>query len=116
MSFLLSAALALGAPLPTEPPFPAETDTTEKLLRDLRRDDQFVRAAAIDLLGKRKERAAIPRLIELLTDGRALPGSDNWVGGHAANALSEITGRPFSTDPAEWRAWWAGQQGRSRRK
>jgi hypothetical protein len=91
---------------PREPAFPAATDTTAKLLQALGREDEFARAAAVDLLGRRKAEAAIPRLIDLLADYRALPGSDNWVGGHAAAALSQITGQPFSIDQQEWRRWW----------
>jgi hypothetical protein len=67
------------------------------------------RAAAIDLLGARKTEEAIPHLIECLSDGRALIGSDNWVGGHAANALESITGRPFSINQNDWRQWWKNQ-------
>jgi hypothetical protein len=89
-----------------QPAFPAATDATAKLLQDLGREDLFARAAAVDLLGRRKAAEAIPRLVDLLADDRALPGSDNWVGGHAAAALSQITGQPFSTDQQEWRGWW----------
>lgn len=53
---------------------------------------------AIDILAERKAGEAIPYLIECLADYRGLTGSDNWVGGHAASALSAITGRPFSVD------------------
>ena len=88
-----------------ERPLPAKNDTTKQLLMDLDQEDRYVRAAAIDLLGERKEKAAIPRLIDLLTDHRALVGSDNWVGGHAANALSVISGRPFSVDQKKWNQW-----------
>src|SRR5207248_6074250 len=89
-----------------EPLPPAKSDTTEKLIKDLGQEDRFVRAAAIDLLGDRKAKEAIPKLIDVLTDYRALNGSDNWVGGHAANALSAITGKAFSIDQAEWKRWW----------
>jgi hypothetical protein len=92
----------------TEPP--AQSDTTEELLKDLEGQDRFVRAAAIDLLADRKAKEAIPKLIDLLTDYRALHGSDNWVGGHAANALSAISGRPFSIDQKEWKRWWKEQK------
>jgi uncharacterized protein (TIGR03067 family) len=91
-------------------PLPHKNDTTAKLLRDLERDSEYARAAACDLLGQRKAREAIPGLIQLLNDGTALPGSDNYVAAHAANALAAITGRPFSTDQKEWRRWWAEQQ------
>lgn len=64
------------------------------------------RAMAIDILAERKTGEAIPYLIECLADYRGLTGSDNWVGGHAASALSAITGRPFSVDQGEWRKWW----------
>jgi hypothetical protein len=96
-----------------EAPPPAKSDTTKKLLTDLDRADKFVRAAAIDLLGQRKAKEAIPRLIDLLTDDRALIGSDNWVGLHAANALTAITGRPFSLDQQAWQGWWDGQKKQS---
>lgn len=120
---LALAALLVGSAMATisdghgdqekEPPAPDKNDTTKKLLKDLERHDKFVRAAAIDLLGERKAKEAIPKLIDLLSDGRALVGSDNWVGLHAANALSAITGRPFSLDPKEWKGWWDGQNKQS---
>lgn len=66
-------------------------------------------AMAINILASRKAIMAVPHLIECLDDKRALPGSDNWVGGNAANGLSEITGRPFSLNQVEWREWWIKQ-------
>lgn len=93
-------------------PFPSEKDSTAKLLKDLNRrgedlESAHVRAAAIDLLGKRKAVVAVPRLIDLLADGTPLEGSDNWIGGHAANALETITGAQLDTlVQAKWRQWW----------
>ena len=95
---------------PAQPAFPSEKDSTAKLLKDLYQDDPVIRAAAIDLLARRKVIAAVPRLIDLLGDGRALIGSDNWVGGHAANALQTITGQRFYLDQNAWRRWWARRQ------
>ncbi len=93
--------------------FPSTSDTTAELIEYLKGpapDNDFVsaqtRAGAIDILGERKANEAIPYLIDCLADGRALTGSDNWVGGAAANALSVITGRPFSIDQNECREWW----------
>lgn len=93
-----------------ESPDPSSSDTTKKLLMDLEQQNRFVRAAAIDLLGQRKAVAAIPKLIDLLSDTRALQGSDNWVGAHAANALATITGKRFNLDQKAWQAWWDGQK------
>ncbi len=53
------------------------------------------RALVIDILAARRDEEALPVMIEYLADGRALVGSDNFVGGHAANALSAITVRPL---------------------
>jgi hypothetical protein len=91
-------------------PAPSKNDPVSKLLKDLKHPDPFVRAAAIDLLGERKARDAIPQLIDLVADGTALVGSDNYVGSHAAAALARITGRPFSTDQPAWQRWWQEQQ------
>ncbi len=115
-----SEASAARAPAPQTP---SSADSTEALIAHLRgvleydEDDPrpadaplFAgawRARAIDLLADRGAQEAIPALIECLSDFRALNGSDNWVGGHAANALVILTGRPFSLDQAQWRAWWA---------
>ncbi len=94
------------------PQAPTKEDSTAALIAHLkgpapdRAGRAQTRAMAIDLLAARQAREAIPSLIECLSDGRALTGSDNWVGGHAANALSTITGRPFSVDQKAWRAWW----------
>jgi hypothetical protein len=100
---------AVLAELRKSRPAPSKGDPVAKLLKDLSHKDPFVRAAAVDLLGERGAREAIPRLIDLLADGAALVGSDNYVGSHAAVALSRITGRPFSTDQQEWRRWWKEQ-------
>jgi hypothetical protein len=97
------------AKAPDEPPGPNKNDPTAKLLKALDDADAFIRAAAIDLLGERRAKEAIPKLIDLVADGTALVGSDNYVGSHAAAALSKITGRPFSTDQKEWKAWLAKQ-------
>jgi RNA polymerase sigma factor (sigma-70 family) len=90
-----------------EPPGPKKDDPTDKLLKDLDDKSEFVRAAAIDLLAERKVWKAIPKLIDLLADGTALPGSDHYVGMHAAAALQKITGGEFSTDQKKWKEWWA---------
>lgn len=109
-----AAAMAISSPARADVNegrlLPTTGDTTEQLLRDLDNASPYVRAAAIDLLGERTASAAIPKLIGLLSDGRALDGSDNWVGGRAANALSAITGRPFSVDQKEWQQWWTRQK------
>jgi RNA polymerase sigma factor (sigma-70 family) len=97
------------------PAFPHKDDSTAKLIQDLDRDNAFARAAAIDLLGQRKAWEAIPKLIDLLTDGTPLAGSDNWVGGRAAIALAVITGRPFDTNQEKWRQWWKQQKKRGGR-
>jgi len=56
------------------------------------------KARAIDLLAGEQAAEAILPLIDCLSDTRALNGSDNWVRGHAANALEAITGQHFGTD------------------
>ncbi len=48
------------------------------------------KARAIDLLADERAAEAILPLIDCLSDTRALHGSDNWVGGHATNALEAI--------------------------
>lgn len=96
--------------------WPTTNDTTEVLIGHLTgpSPDKLgwaaARAMAIDILRDRKAEVAIPQLIECLGDTRALLGSDNWVGGHAANALSELTGRPFSIEQKEWKEWWSKQE------
>jgi len=97
--------------------YPSAKDSTRSLISHLQGsagENDFVgaqmRAMAIDLLGERRAEESIPFLIECLDDGRALSGSDNWVGGHAASALSRITGRPFSVDKQHWVEWWEEQQ------
>ena len=95
---------------------PSDNDSTPVLidyLKEPARKSDLVparqRAAAIDILAKRKPREAIPYLIDCLTDCRGLDGSDNWVGAHAAIALTSITGRPFSVNQDQWRRWWREQ-------
>src|SRR5262249_49878663 len=87
-----------------ELPFPNSKDSTARLLQYLDDKDGHVRAAAIDLLGSRKAREAIPKLRNLLSDGTALRGSDHYVAQHAANALTLITGmrvEPFESPREE---------------
>jgi hypothetical protein len=60
--------------------------------------------------------AAILPLIDCLSDTRALNGSDNWVGGHAANALAGITGQSFGIDALAWRRWYATREGANPRQ
>jgi RNA polymerase sigma factor (sigma-70 family) len=92
---------------------PSKLDSPAKLLTYLEEDSpRMVCATAIDLLGQRKAVAAIPRLIDLLADFRGLPGSDNYVAVHAANALQQITGQQFGVDQKAWRAWWQKRSGR----
>jgi hypothetical protein len=67
------------------------------------------RAIIIDEVGRRHVWKAIPGLIPYLDDGRALIGSDNWVGGHAGNALRAITGKDLPYTRAAWQAWWSRQ-------
>jgi hypothetical protein len=105
--YLEVTSLKAAAPAPPVPPKDAGT---AKLLKDLDSADPFVRAAAIDELGKRKAKEAIPRLIKILDDGTALIGSDNYVGLHAAHALQEITGQSFGQDEAAWQKWYANQK------
>jgi hypothetical protein len=84
--------------------FPNENDSTARLIQYLDDKEGHVRAMAIDLLGARKAREAIPRLRALLSDGTALRGSDHFVAQHAAKALTEITGvrvDPFETFPED---------------
>jgi hypothetical protein len=69
------------------------------------------KARAIDRLGQGHAEAAILPLIDCLSDTRALNGSDNWVGSHAANALAGITGQNFGIDAAAWRRWYATRDG-----
>ena len=64
------------------------------------------KARAIDLLADERAAEAILPLIDCLSDTRALHGSDNWVGGHATNALEAITGQYFGTDIETWRQWY----------
>jgi hypothetical protein len=69
-----------------------------------------VRAVAIDIIAERKAREAIPYLIRCLSDRRTLyEGTNNFVGGHADKALSEISGREFGFDQNEWWQWWKEQ-------
>lgn len=89
---------------------PKNHDTTDQLLAALGNYDQQIRTEAIDLLGLRKERRAVEPLIALLADGRGLDGSDNWIAGHAANALQAITGGPHTVSQKAWREWWRKTQ------
>ncbi len=84
---------------------PTNYDPVDSLLGNLRDYDLQIRTEAIDILGLKREKRAIEPLIELLADQRGLDGSDNYVGGHAANALHAITNGPFSISQKEWKDW-----------
>ena len=100
----------VGKRPPAEPAGPNKEDSTTKLLKDLESENPYHRGMAIDLLGERKAKEAIPKLIALVSDGTALIGSDNYVGLHAAQALTKITGQKFDLDEKKWLAWWKEQQ------
>jgi hypothetical protein len=61
---------------------------------------------------------AVGPLVELVGDGAALPGSDNYVGLHAVHALRKIAagkGTPDSYELKDWQAWWRAHRGARRR-
>ena len=73
--------------------------------------DMHVRAQAASLLGTRKSREAVPKLIELLNDAQAI------VRAAAHRALKATSGKEFGYDPTDdaetrakavqaWREWW----------
>lgn len=64
------------------------------------------RQAAAEVLGKRKERRAVPALIGLLGD------QDARTAANAQAALEAIGGQAFGRDAARWTAWWAAQRGK----
>ena len=93
--------------------WPSAKDTTAALIKYLSGPppDDLVgstqaRATAIDLLAERRSVEAIPCLIECVGDTRGLIGSDNWVGGHAVNALQAITGEALGYEKEKWQNWW----------
>ena len=93
--------------------WPSSKDTTATLIKFLTGpapDDTVgwarARAEAIDLLAKRHAVEAIPYLIECVGDTRGLIDSDNWVGGHAGNALQAITGQALGYEKDKWQIWW----------
>jgi hypothetical protein len=90
---------------------PKDSDSVDDLLAALKNCNEQTRTEAIDILGRKRERRAIAPLIELLADLRPLDGFDNWIGGHAANALIEITGGPQSISQEVWREWWRKTEG-----
>ena len=85
------------------------------MLKDLESENAYHRGMAIDLLGERKAKEAIPKLIALVSDGTALIGSDNYVGLHAMQALTKITGQKFGLDETKWQAWWKEADSAGRR-
>jgi hypothetical protein len=99
----------VGKRPPAEPAGPNKDDSTAKLLTDLESENPYHRGMAIDLLGERKAKEAIPKLIALVSDGTALIGSDNYIGLHAMQALTKITGQKFGLDETKWQAWWKEQ-------
>ena len=104
--------------------WPSSRDSTTALLAYLKGpapddlvDSAQARATAIDLLAERGAIDAIPLLIACLDDGRALAGSDNWVGGHAGNALHAITGmastgQVIGYEKEKWQRWWEANKKR----
>ena len=88
------AAIALGKI--------ASPKAVPRLSRAVRFDpDPDVRAAAATALGKIATSPAIQALIETLQD------RDTSVRFAAAEALHEATGRPFSLQYGEWKAYWS---------
>jgi hypothetical protein len=107
-AFLLLLATSCGVergPIP-----PERAKDVRYLIRRLKDPNPYLRALAVDLLGAAGDLRAVDALIDMLSDGVGLNGSDNWVGGHAANALTRLTGRDFSADQGPWRAWWSAHR------
>jgi HEAT repeat protein len=80
-----------------------EPRSTEFLLECVRDFDTEVRQLAIRELGRRKERRAVPALIESLSD-------KEWgVRFAARSALAGISGQAFGDDAKKWQSWWSKQ-------
>jgi len=82
-----------------------------KAVEALADPDQHVRAQAASLLGEKKSRDAVPKLINALSDAQVI------VRAAAHRALSSIAGKDFGYDPTDeeaargkavqvWRDWW----------
>jgi hypothetical protein len=83
-----------------------DTLLIESLRNPVQEGDARSRATIIDQLAKDHVTQAVPALIDCLSDTRGLHGSDNWVGGHAANALHAITGKDFGLNAGKWHEWY----------
>ncbi len=80
-----------------------DSSVAPKVVDVLVRDENpNVRRVAARCLGTLGDRAAIPALIEALSD------PDYSVSSAAATALAAITGQGFGRDKANWKAWYEG--------
>ncbi len=84
LSFLLPCVLLSEV---EEPPFASELQV-HRWLNDLSGSDWILQSVALDELGKRKIRAALPHMRELLRSGKS-----PWIRGRAMLALGMISGK-----------------------
>lgn len=66
-----------------------------------------VRIGAAKALGTFHSEESVPALVKILEDPKASDEVKNAV----ADALGEISGQKFGTDPAPWQTWMAGRKG-----
>lgn len=84
----------------------------ESLAYDLRHRDAAISQKAYDELVVTPPRRVIPSLIESLPQGDETPGGLGSNFEKVYELLAEITGEPYHEDPAEWRRWAEGPDGR----
>jgi HEAT repeat protein len=80
--------------------------TRDDLVRLLEDRELEVRRQAILAVGRLRERAAIPRLLEYLED------DDKGLAGNAHYALKRISGYSFPSSPERWKEWWKRESAR----
>lgn len=92
------------------------TDATIQPLLDIFRNDPSLRVreragsalAQSGMLTKKQRLTAVPALMSLGEDPSLDSNTRNWT----YQALRQITGAHYGTNPTEWREWWAGNAAR----
>jgi hypothetical protein len=92
------------------------TDATIPALLDIFRNDPSIEVreragsalAQSGMLTKQQRLAAVPALMSIGEDPSLDSNTRNWT----YQALREITGARFGTNPTDWREWWAEQASR----
>ena len=91
-----------------------EPERWQQLTDYARNSNKEIRWRLAEILGLVRDPRSVDLLIDLIGDDEVVSmstGDETQVGDLAAKSLTQLTGQTFGRAPAEWRNWWAHQNG-----